>query len=220
MSGACQRIKMVDQEQFKGLGFRLFSTRDNARAVAAESDPYYYEAYVGSHDIKVERGDCLFSLNQNKTEARLQRGPINITSSNFAVLVRGFAPDNKTSQFSRQTVLPYINGCSTKQIFAPDRPGDPTLQLLFIPPSTTEQHHHIHSTARCVYVLSGSGVCVLGMGNQHRIPLEAGMMCVFDPMSPHHFETQKEPLWVLPVHVWSSSEAEHHHPMYQGTFRI
>jgi hypothetical protein len=41
-------------------------------------------------------------------------------------------------------------------------------------------------------------------------------------MCPHHFETQNEPLKVLPVHIWSAlpGGAEYDHPMFNGTFLI
>lgn len=199
---------------------RHFPSGSQSKVFSDEADPYYFETFVGAHTVNVSRGDCLFWLSDDKKSANLQRGVATIQTSHFATLVRGFAPENKSSTVTGNTVLPYINGCSTKQIFAPDRPGDPTLQLLHIPPGTSEQHHHIHSTARCVYVLSGRGTCVVGMNRNVTVPLEPGTVCIFNPMSPHHFETQNEALVVLPVHVWSSSIAEHDHPMFNGTFRI
>ena len=210
---------MSEQSRLASLGMSYFEPGSTAHVISHDADPYYFETFVGNHAVQVQKGDCVFWLSDDRKTAHLQRGPAKIESRHFATMVRGFSPENKTSTVTGRTVLPYINGCSTKQIFAPDRAGDPTLQMLIIPPQTSEQHHHIHSTARCVFILSGSGTCVVGMGGATTIPLKPGTVCVFNPMSPHHFETQDESLVVLPVHVWSSSGAEHDHPMFNGTFR-
>ncbi len=211
---------MSDQSRLASLGMSYFKPGSSNHVISDPSDPYYFETFVGSHKVQVQQGDSVFWLSSDLKTAHLSRGPVSIQSPHFATMVRGFAPESKTSTVTGKTVLPYINGCSTKQIFPPDRAGDPTLQMLIIPPRTSEQHHHIHSTARCVYILSGRGTCVIGMGGTTTIPLEPGTICIFNPMSPHHFETQEEQLVVLPVHVWSSSGAEHDHPMFNGTFRI
>ncbi len=202
-------------------GVRYVPPGARVKMTASETDPYYYEAYAGSHRVTVERGDCLFWLGADKALATLTRGPADIQSEHFATLVRGYAPETRTSTIRNGTVLPYLNGCSTKQIFAPDRPGDPTWQMLLIPPNSSEQAHHIHSTVRVVYVFAGRGTSVVGMNKRTvRTTLEPGMVCVLEKMCPHHFETDDERLLVLPVHVWSSTPAvESNHPMYSGTFR-
>ncbi len=190
--------------------------------VSSEADPYSYEVYVGKQSISVNRGDCVYMISSDKKSAALIRGAANVSSEHFAVLIRGFAPENKTSSVTNGTVLPYVNGCSTKQIFPPDRPGDPTLQMLHIPPFSSEQVHHIHSTTRAVYVLSGEGKSVVGMKDKSFAhPLIPGTVAVLERMCPHHFETGDQGLTVLPVHVWSSvPSAEHNHPMYNGTFTM
>ncbi len=194
------------------------------KVVSEETEPYYFETYVGyQKNIEISRGDSLFWISSDLRTAYLTRGPQHIESHFFATLVRGFAPENKSSTITNRTVLPYINGCSTKQIFPPDRPGDPTMQMLFIPPHCSEQHHHIHSTARSVFVLSGSGRCIVGLNEKSSVTVDLvpKRICVLSPMCPHHFETSDEPLIVLPVHVWSSVlGAENGHPMLNGTFRI
>ncbi len=189
---------------------------------AAEDDPYYYEVYAGTHSIAIQRGDCAFSISHDRKSALLTRGPFQLESPSFATLVRGFSPENRTSTITNRTVLPYVNGCSTKQIFPPDRPGDPTFQMLNIPPYSSEQAHHIHSTVRCVYILSGEGRSVVGMDKKTvSSPLTPGTICVLQRMCPHHFETSDSNLVALPVHVWSSTPGvENQHPMFNGTFRL
>ena len=208
--------------QDEGCGAKYFMAGQREHVVAAESDSYYYEVFVGGYVIDIHRGDCVFWLDSSLRRAHVTRGPQRIESAVFATLIRGFSPDNRSCEFSDSTVLPYVNGCSTKQVFPPERPGDPTLQLLKMPAFSSEQAHHIHSTVRSVFVLSGKGRCLVGMQRQTSVTeLNPGTVCVFDKMCPHHFETDDSPLVVLPVHVWSTTPgAENLHPMFSGTFKI
>ncbi len=202
------------------LGFNYFPPGTVGHVKSRPEDPYFFETFVGHHKIPVPAGDSLYWIGADKSVAFLNRGPAQIESPIFATLVRGFSPENKSSSVTGPTVLPYINGCSTKQIFPPDRPGDPTMQLLYIPSDSSEQEHHIHSTARCVYILRGTGTAIVGMGKGEKVDLSEGGVCVIEPMAPHHFETYQQSLTVLPIHVWSSTDIENNHPMFNGTFGI
>lgn len=206
----------------KIFGAHYFGPSDTHHFLSADSDPYCFDVFCGKHALNIPRGDCAYILSSDKLSAAVVRGPASINSDFFAVLIRGFAPENKTSSITNGTVLPYVNGCSTKQIFTPDRPGDPTLQMLQIPPYSSEQAHHIHSTARAVYVLAGEGRSVVGMKDKtFAHPLTPGTIAVLERMCPHHFETGALGLTVLPVHVWSTvPSAEYNHPMYNGTFTL
>jgi mannose-6-phosphate isomerase-like protein (cupin superfamily) len=185
---------------------------------AKDGNLYHYTAYLGHHELAVERGDCVFWISDDLETAHQQRGASKVTSRHIATVVRGYMPEHKSTSMSQGTTLPYVNGCSTKQLFPPERPGDPTLQLLYMPPHTTEQAHHIHSTARVVYILRGRGVSVVGTSEHTtRHDLVPGMTCVLEPMCPHHFETSAEPLVCIPLHVFSSSANEFDHPMFRGT---
>jgi mannose-6-phosphate isomerase-like protein (cupin superfamily) len=192
-----------------------------ATQASGPQEMYSYQMYHGSHQVQIAQGDCAFYLQGD--QAVLARGPDLITSERFAVVVRGYAPQARTASIAGPMVLPYINGCSIRQVFPPERPGDPTVQLLTMPPHSSEQEHHIHSTVRVVHVLSGSGTCVVGIGGRTSLrQLTPGMSLVLNSMCPHHFETHDEPLVVMPVHVWSSLPAglESNHPMFNGTHRI
>lgn len=182
-------------------------------------DQYYFEMWTGRKKIKIQQGDCCFYLSRDKQIAHVARGPIEIESNHFATLIRGYAPPTKSAEIITTTNLPYINGCSTRQIFAPERPGDPTWQMLKIPKKVREQKHHIHPTARIVYVLEGQGLSIVGTpGYLKKTVLRAGMTCILNPMVPHHFETTTSELIVLPVHVWSSIPGlDFNHPMFNGT---
>lgn len=191
--------------------------------LAASADNlYHYRCLIGPHAVHVEAGDCVYYVSDDRTTAHLRRGPCSIDSQHVATVIRGYMPEDRSSTIRQRTVLPYVNGCSTKQVFPPDRLGDPTLQLLDIPPFTSEQLHHIHSTARVVYVVSGHGTSIVGMSDDNvRHALTPGMVCILEPMCPHHFETGDEHLVVLPLHVFSSVPGlEQQHPMFNGTHRV
>jgi len=182
-------------------------------------DLYLFKTFVGLHDVTVERGDSIYFVSEDETTAYLRSGPVRVTTCHIATVIRGHAPENKSSTITKRTNLPYVNGCSTKQVFPPERPGDPTLQLLNIPPYSLEQAHHIHSTVRVVYILSGTGRSVVGMpGHCVTEELYPGKSIILQKMCPHHFETDSEHLIALPLHVFSSvGMIENNHPMYNGT---
>jgi hypothetical protein len=200
-------------------GARFFAPGSHAVVEARPTNLYHYRAFIGVHDVAVEAGDCVFSLGDDARSAALRRGPARISSRRLAVVIRGYMPEDKTTTIQQGTTLPYVNGCSTKQLFPAERPGDPTLQLLYMPPHTTEQVHHIHSTVRVVYVMAGCGISVVGLGSHvARHELSTGTVCVLEPMCPHHFETGADPLLCIPVHIFSSTgRQEQDHPMLSGT---
>lgn len=211
-----------DQKIEQTYGAQFFEAGAREILTSKASDPYHYQLYIGTHEVQVDIGDCAYWLSEDRKVAHLDRGPCKITSHHFLAVIRGFAPETKSSTIGHGTVLPYINGASTKQIFPPDRPGDPTLQLLLMPPHTMEQAHHIHSTARLVYVLEGSGISIVGQkGNTSTQILKPGTTIALDRMCPHHFKSFEEKLLVMPLHVWSSTgRDEANHPMFNGTFEI
>ena len=203
-------------------GIRFIAPDTNQILSAREHDLYYYTIYAGQHQLEIERGDCVFYLSEDQQSAHLRRGPAQITSRWFATVIRGYMPENKSCGLSTQATLPYVNGCATRQIFPPERHGDPTLQLLDMPPYSSEQVHHIHSTVRAVYVLKGRGWCHVGMNKKSfRSELAPGQILLLEKMCPHHFETDEERLIVMPLHIFSSIGAlEKAHPMFQGTYQI
>jgi hypothetical protein len=208
-----------NEELRRVFGVDYFEPGTTAIAEAREDDLYFYRVFVGPQDVAVERGDCAYFLSADKRTAHLVRGPAKFRSEHVATVIRGYMPETKTSTIVTRTNLPYVNGCSTKQVFAPDRLGDPTLQLLDIPPYSSEQAHHIHSTVRVAHILSGTGRSIVGMQSKFVTePLYPGKTVILQKMSPHHFETDGEHLIVLPLHVYSSvGPMETNHPMFNGT---
>ena len=203
-------------------GVRFFAPGSHAVVEASPNNLYHYRAFVGVHEVTVETGDCIYYLGDDARSAVLRRGPARVASRHLATVIRGYMPEDKTTTIQQGTTLPYVNGCSTKQLFPAERPGDPTLQLLYMPPHTTEQLHHIHSTARVVYVMAGRGISVVGLGTHlFSHELSPGTVCVLEPMCPHHFETGSEALQCIPLHVFSSTgRQELDHPMLTGTHLI
>ncbi len=194
---------------------------------ARPSNLYHYLAYFGPQEIPIPAFSTLFYLEKfiwggvqmiavNGSTHTRQHSP------HFGVLITGYMLNQKSAEIGQKFNLPYVNGCCTKQVFQPERAGDPTVQLLRIPSFSAEQAHHIHSTVRVVHILSGKGAAIVGMEKKEcRVPLTPGMSMVLEPMCPHHFETEEEALVCLPVHVFSSSGAsENNHPMFNGTFMM
>ena len=181
---------------------------------------YHFKTFIGDHEVEVERGDSLWFIDENNETARVVSGPVKVRSKFFGNLMRGYTPATRSIELEGCTTLPYVNGCSTKQLIPPPRAGDPTLQYLNIPAYSAEQAHHIHSTVRTVYVWKGRGISIVGMeGAEVHEELKPGMVCVLEPMCPHHFETPWDTsITVIPFHVFSSSgSAEFNHPMFNGT---
>lgn len=189
------------------------------------NDLYTYEAKLCNHggeDIECERGDSVITMNEYGDVALWLSGfGGKLRVNGFYAKIRGYQCGDKEVSVTENVNLPYVNGCATRQIFHPERIGDPTLQQLTIPPYTSEQMHHIHATPRVVYVLKGRGYSIVGQGgHSEETELKEGMLCILDPMSPHHFRTEGEYLTVLPVHVFSSTAAEQNHPMFNGTKEV
>lgn len=186
---------------------------------SGELDNYTFEAFSGKGEVALERGDSLWLLNGAKAKVKNSKGTYKYNG--MAVIIRGYRTTDKTSKFDMLTNLPYVNGCSSFQIFPASRVGDPTMQLLYIPKGSHEQEHHIHSTTRVVYVASGSGYSMGGINGDEKRKLEKGDVLVFDRMTAHHFEAPDEALLVVPLHVFSSTgTAEFNHPMFNGTHQL
>lgn len=186
-----------------------------------DGDHYAFKVYHGRYQIEVEAGDSVVWLHNDRKTAAWDPGPTIIDSQYYAVVLRGYQCGTKTNRINQHVNLPYVNGCASRQIFPPERQGDPTLQLLTIPPYTSEQVHHIHATPRVVYVMSGHGYSIVGQSEHcEEVKLIPGMTCVLDPMSPHHFRTEDSFLTVLPLHVFSSTALERNHPMFLGTLEV
>lgn len=203
-------------------GVKYYHTSTPVIHESAFDQMYYFKTFIGKQEeqINVEFGDCVYFFSEDLKEVSVKRGPCKVSSIHCATIIRGYMPSEMTVSLEGITVLPYVNGCSTRQLIAPARPGDPTLQLLKIPPYSAEQAHHIHSTVRVVYVIEGKAKSVVGMeGMTVDYDLVPGTVCILDPMCPHHFETPYgEHIKVVPLHVFSSvGSLESMHPMFNGT---
>lgn len=195
----------------------LMNKTDKETFVSNPEDLYSYTVNYSGQETTVEQGDSAWWIEDNI--AHVLRGPDAVQSKSPVTVIRGYAGRDQQIDIRGGTNLPYVNGCSSEQIVSPVRPGDPTLQLLYIPPNTSEQVHHIHTTTRVVEVLEGTGKSVVGMNGKEVIDLYPGLVIILDRMVPHHFETQDDHLLVAPIHIWSSTPLEQGHPMMYGTIK-
>lgn len=185
---------------------------------------YSFVTYIGKHKVSVELGGSAWYYHKQSPSSELLvassvRGPREVDSRYCCTVMKGYAPQDRSAVIST-TNLPYVNGCSTESLLPPIRLGDPTLQILYMPPNSSEQQHHIHSTVRVVFVLAGAALNIYGMDeiNVKEIQLNAGDVLILDKMLPHHFITLDLPLVCSPFHVFSSiGGGEQNHPMFNGT---
>lgn len=211
---------MMNLNVFGWAMLKLFNKTQNEVYSSGEQDLYQFTVYIGKHSIKTNKYASYWYIEEDLVGCKSGTGEM-LNSSTFCVEIWGYTPETRISTFNRGTDLPYVNGCSTKQIIPPVRPGDPTLQMLLIPPNTSEQMHHIHSTPRVVYVAKGSGYSIIGTSiSSTNYDLNQGDVLILDKMVPHHFETKEEALVVLPIHIFSSTTLEHDHPMFNGTHKV
>lgn len=187
-------------------------------------EPYSYDLAVGKPlGVPMDPRDSLWLLSDRAVGVNVGQIVADLDGHmafkhGASVLLRGYRHPRTLVFPESATVRPYVNGCSTRELIAPARPGDPTIQQLRIPPHSSEQAHHTHSTARIVYVADGTGAAVIGMGDGIAyVPLRKGDVMVLDPFCPHHFETGPNWLEVYPLHVWSASREEADHAMMRGT---
>ena len=177
---------------------------------------YSFQVYIGPNQkINLQDGESAWHYKEQrgKIYGITNRNSQTVHSDFVCTVIKGYVPPERTAEIIN-TNLPYINGCSTESLIPPIRAGDPTMQILYMPPNSSEQEEHIHSTLRVVYVLSGRGTSISGNDEQE---LQWGDVLILDKMVPHHFVTYKEPLVCSPFHVWSSTSAEFNHPMFNGT---
>jgi quercetin dioxygenase-like cupin family protein len=202
--------------------FKIIDTLESRVWASGSQDLYQYRVYIGPQSVPTHSLNSYWWIDQDQVRSCTGTGQP-LTSDLMCVEIMGYTPEYRASSFGRGTDLPYINGCSTKQLIPPVRPGDPTFQMLYMPPGTSEQAHHIHATARVVYVLSGRGRSLVGSEGAHvSYDLKPGSVIILGKMTQHHFETDPDSdLTVLPLHIFSSvSSEEFNHPMFNGTHRV
>lgn len=201
-------------------GYAIYNSSVTEMIDSGPSDLYAYRVHIGPTFVPCVSQNSYWYINGNAVFSEAGSVAGCIDSNILCVEIFGYRPETRSSTFSKLTDLPYINGCSTKQLINATRSGDPTWQMLWIPPYTSEQKHHIHSTSRIVYVHQGRGTSHVGAsGKTIDFELVPGMILILDKMIPHHFSTEDEGLIVLPLHIFSSSASEYNHPMFNGTYK-
>lgn len=229
MEAAIDNLHEPNELHVDNYGAHYYLRGAEAENKSRPEDLYSYRVFFGPKTFYIEEGDSaiIFNIFQNcntPPEVVWTANPkVKHHSPVCAIILRGYSCGEKSAELVQNVNLPYVNGCATRQIFPPERVGDPTVQQLTIPPHTSEQVHHIHPTARVVYVLKGRGWSIVGQKEDSiTTELVPGMLCVLDPMCPHHFKTEDEPITVIPIHVFSSTppSLESNHPMFNGTVEV
>ena len=118
--------------------------------------------------------------------------------------------------------LAYIDGCTDSVLVAPVRRGDPCLNLLHLPPGTT-QTDHTHPSLRVGLVVEGRGRCVLAAASEEGeqvVALAPGTVFVLAPDTVHRFETDaRDGVLLMAWHPDSDSgPSDDDHPMLNRTF--
>lgn len=195
----------------------IYNTNKPTIIESSSTDLYQYRCYIGNQEIQTNSLSSYWYVTKETVGCFTGNNKI-FTDFLLCVEILGYTPEARTSTYSRGTDLPYINGCSSKQLIHPNRQGDPTWQLLDIAANCKEQEHHIHSTARVVYVAKGHGKSIIGSSNNYKeYELKEGTVLILPKMVQHHFEATAEGLVVVPLHIFSSSSSEFNHPMFNGT---
>ena len=203
--------------------FQISNVKDGPSVYTSGLDDLYqYTVYIGDQVINQKsRRSYWWVIPEQGVYCETGFDDNLIISPHMCVEILGYTPEKRSSTYSKGTDLPYVNGCSTKQLIPAARPGDPTFQYLLIPAGCSEQQHHIHATPRIVYVAEGSGKSIVGMGkNAKTYDLKEGDVIILGKMVPHHFETIDQDLVVLPLHIFSSGPSEFNHPMFNGTHKV
>lgn len=96
--------------------------------------------------------------------------------------------------------LSYIDGCSNTLAIAPQRSGDPCVNLLFFP-QHREQSYHSHPSLRLGLVLQGQGTADVADGPEEKqYDLKEGVFFALDPHVRHRFRTRSETMSVIVFH--------------------
>lgn len=201
--------------------FNILNSNKSEIIESSQYDLYQYKVYIGINTVDLDPKSSYWYVDKDSVVSKTGDFTTYI-SQHMCVEIYGYTPETRTSTFNRGTDLPYINGCSTKQLIPAVRPGDPTFQMLYIPQGTSEQAHHIHATARIVYVAKGSGKSIVGTSDYNTsYDLNQGDIIILPKMVPHHFKTEHSDLTVLPLHIYSSiGSEEFNHPMFNGTHKV
>jgi len=110
--------------------------------------------------------------------------------------------------------LRYIDGCSDSLLISPVTMGDPCLNLLHLPPRTT-QTEHVHPSCRLGMIVGGEGVC---RTPQSDTQLAVGDVFSIPPNALHSFHTTSNTLQVIAWHPDSDfGPTNADHPMINRT---
>ena len=79
-------------------------------------------SYLDSNLIQANTKNSYWYLRENIVVSETGNNQI-INSEKMCVELYGYTPETRTSTYDRLSDLPYINGCSTKQLINPQHPS-------------------------------------------------------------------------------------------------
>lgn len=173
--------------------------------------------YVASGTARISTPDAGFVLREGmffSVPGELQVA----TSSGKIMLVQRFGYRGVVhvgGPIEHRGRLRYIDGCTDSLLIAPQRFGEPCLNLLYFPPGI-EQTMHTHPSSRSGLIMSGHGKCDTPDG---MIDLDPGMLFCIHTDGPHRFITTDHEMRVLAFHPDSDfGPRDEDHPMLNRTF--
>lgn len=61
---------LTDQDRVEFLqrlfGVEYYTSKSNVMVASRDDDLYYYNVFVGKHEVQVEQGDCIYFLSEDK----------------------------------------------------------------------------------------------------------------------------------------------------------
>lgn len=171
--------------------------------------------YVGSGTAQLECPSGTFPLQTGMYFSLPGRATISGTGDGFVatrVAWRGFFQIGGPAESRGR--LAYIDGCSDSLLIPPVVAGDPCLNLLYLPPGTT-QTEHTHPSCRLGMIASGTGWCKTPT---ETFRLQPGIVFQIAPHALHSFHTRDDSLRVIAWHPDSNfGPTNDNHPMINRT---
>lgn len=171
----------------------------------------YMEVYLnGVLPNRIHRGDSIILLSVVNNTAYWVDGNSYNTQElvehdyDIGLEIRGYQCGCKSTSLEVIPAQRYRQGGAVRTLFAPERAGDPKVDLVVIPVGC-RQEAGVYPTVRVAYVLRGEGLCVLDREDKS-IEIREGSVVILDPMVLHHFYSPEEEMTIVFIHINSEGE--------------
>ena len=186
----------------------------NGQPLALEPDATHFGfVFSGQATLKSVYGD--FRMSQGMYFSLPSSGSMESTGAGIAISQFDYrALFQLGGPIEEHGRLPYIDGCSDTLLISPVVRGEACLNLLYLPPNTT-QTAHTHPSFRAGVVAAGEGICQTELSS---VPITAGSVFTIEAGGLHSFHTTDESLTVIAFHPDSDFGPWHDdHPMVNRT---